>query len=403
MSEVLLTHSGIRNNDQKPCFWVLTKTHLAFYKDEATFKLKLRGISNIKLSSIKENKCQPASNNRYMLILKDDKTTTILLDKFGIINYWSLSINLVMQGAAKTVDELKFLMQGVSINEQAPQLIPKQSMQQPVQQTQQSQQVQQKPTQTRSPQPNQQKQKQTVEKQRTKQQEAMKKVELKESVLLSCELQTFNQRIMRHASCLEFVKNILRKEITIDDLKSDKYYVELFEKISGNQLNLDTSSDDITDKIHNLGMIKNQTQFIGEIIVPVEPMDIIRGNENSIITFIVCMFETFFLKQINVNGSRGLDGLMLWCEKQLQGSGIELEDFSETFKDGVAFAYIISKRRDDLLDPKYLSNVPSVNYSFVRKALEKCRCKIIPEEVYMDGADETSVLMILTCMMVCLG
>ncbi|EDR26125.1 hypothetical protein EDI_024090 [Entamoeba dispar SAW760] len=394
MVEIILSYTGQRKGDNFFSYWVLTKDNIYFYRNQSVVN-KEKPLSTINIKSITSNNIKQETSNKFLLQINESTRTTGLYGDYNILSYWLQAINFVIQDLVQNRQELEFLL---SSQIEAP----LQSKTSPVQTKKEIPSLMKSTSISRKPPPSsiseQQQQKEIIQHSNHISNNGNKQL-----ILDKCPTENLNQKVMRQTVCLEFMENTLGKKIKISELKEGNLFVELFEKLSQTKLQIKPNAIEIVDKIHNIGTVIANTVKLCKVSILIDPVDIVRGNETEIVKFIMILFESFILNKVKVQKSEGMEGLMMWVNALLDGSGIEVEDFNSTFQDGRAFAYIISKRRPDLLDPKYLSNSSSINYSFVTKALNKCKCKIIPEEVYMDDADESSVIMILTSMMICLG
>ncbi|KAL7715706.1 Calponin-homology (CH) domain-containing protein [Entamoeba marina] len=349
MSEIILSQMGYKKGDKQQTLWVLTKTSLFFYKNQQSLEKREQPLSSIIIKQIINNNIKQESPNTYLLMINERSRTTGLYGDFNTMSYWLQAINFVIQDLVESKQELDFLL---SSQVEVP-LKPKTSNKSGSLEKPQSR----RPaptTLTTAPKENKQ--------QRVPPQNSSSSVS--QLTLSSCPTSSLNQKAMREVVALEFVKNTIGREVTIGDCADGEVFAELFEKLTNNSLAIKKNATEVYDKIHNIATVVAAVSKLCKVMIPVDPMDVIRGNDGEIVKFIVSI---------------------------------------ETFQDGRAFGYIIGKRRPDLLDINMLSNTsPSVNYHMVQKALERVKCKVIPDEVYMDDADESSVIMILTLMLLSL-
>ncbi|ELP87269.1 bollus pemphigoid antigen, putative [Entamoeba invadens IP1] len=394
---IILSNTGYRKGYSSPCLWILTKDNILFFKNEQSVKRKEKPFAGIPIKSIVSNSIKQETPSQFCLSIFESQQTTGLLGDYKTLSYWLQAINFVIQDLVQSRQELEFLLnsQVQSQNNDST----KNPFAPPPQQQQTRREaptgITRKPPPTAVTAP-------TTSKDNSSHKPAAGK---REPLILSdCPTESLNQKAMRQAVCVEFVTNVLGKTVKISDFSDGSLFTTLFEKLSGNKLQVKENASEMCDKIHNIGTVIATLLSLDNVLVSIDPMDIIRGNDAETVKLIMAFFEIFVLRKVTVMKQRGMDGLLVWVNAMLEGSGIQLEDFAQTFTDGKAFGVIIAKRRPDLLDAKFLSSgSASVNYSFVQKALNKCRCKIIPDEIFMDDPDESSVIMTLASMMICLG
>ncbi len=63
------------------------------------------------------------------------------------------------------------------------------------------------------------------------------------------------------------------------------------------------------------------------------------------------IISKFQVADIVIEGVSGKDGLLLWCKRQTTGyPGVEIEDFTRSWENGMAFLAILHKHRPETID-----------------------------------------------------
>lgn len=86
-------------------------------------------------------------------------------------------------------------------------------------------------------------------------------------------------------------------------------------------------------------------------LVSIGPEDIVDGNVKLTLGMVWTIILRFAISELSEEGLSAKQGLLLWCQKKTQGyRDVNVRDFQDSFKDGLAFCALIHRHRPDLLD-----------------------------------------------------
>ncbi|KAL7423718.1 alpha-actinin [Cryptotrichosporon argae] len=95
-------------------------------------------------------------------------------------------------------------------------------------------------------------------------------------------------------------------------------------------------------------------QFIrdrGVKLTNIGPEDIVDGNLKLILGMIWTLILRFTIAGITEEGLSAKDGLLLWCQRKTVGyDGVDVQNFKQSFADGLALCALIHRHRPELLD-----------------------------------------------------
>jgi len=113
-------------------------------------------------------------------------------------------------------------------------------------------------------------------------------------------------------------------------------------------------------KLENLNQCLKFIQDHDIPLVNIGSSDILHGNEKLILGLLWTIILRF-----EVSGADGKQGLLLWLQRSTKGyNGVDVRDFTSSWKDGLAFNALIHRYRPDLVDFNSLQ---------ASNALENCR------------------------------
>jgi len=112
-------------------------------------------------------------------------------------------------------------------------------------------------------------------------------------------------------------------------------------------------------RLHQIENLNKALAFIkerGVSLVSIGSEDICDGNVTLTLGMIWTIILRFAISDLSEEGLSAKQGLLLWCQKKTKGyRDVDVKDFQDSFKDGLAFCALIHKHRPDLLDYDSLS------------------------------------------------
>lgn len=112
-------------------------------------------------------------------------------------------------------------------------------------------------------------------------------------------------------------------------------------------------------RLHQIENLNKALAFIkerGVALVSIGPEDICDGNVKLTLGMIWTIILRFAISDLSEEGLSAKQGLLLWCQKKTKGyRDVDVKDFQDSFKDGLAFCALIHKHRPDLIDYDSLS------------------------------------------------
>nr|XP_056701927.1 spectrin beta chain, non-erythrocytic 4 [Euleptes europaea] len=187
------------------------------------------------------------------------------------------------------------------------------------------------------------------------------------------------------------------------DLRDGCMLTKLLEVLSGEQLPKPTRG---RMRIHSLENVDKALQFLKEQRVHLENVgshDIVDGNHRltlGLIWTIILRFQIQVIKietEDNRETRSAKDALLLWCQMKTAGyPEVNIQNFTTSWRDGLAFNALIHKHRPDTIDFKRLtkSNAAyNLQQAFNTAEQQLGLAKLLdPEDVLMEHPDEKSIL-----------
>ncbi|SCZ89793.1 BZ3500_MvSof-1268-A1-R1_Chr1-3g01581 [Microbotryum saponariae] len=124
-------------------------------------------------------------------------------------------------------------------------------------------------------------------------------------------------------------------------------------------------------KFENAKLALDRIKEMGVHLTNIGAEDIVDGNLKLILGMIWSMVLRFSIADISEEGSHAKEGLLLWCQRKTQGyEGVDVQNFTRSFQDGLAFCALIHRHRPDLIDWDSLPKDPRRAADNLRKAFK---------------------------------
>ncbi|KAM0790463.1 hypothetical protein ACM66B_003340 [Microbotryomycetes sp. NB124-2] len=112
-------------------------------------------------------------------------------------------------------------------------------------------------------------------------------------------------------------------------------------------------------KFENARHALERIKEMGVHLTNIGPEDIVDGNRKLILGMIWSLVLRFSIADIEEEGTHAKEGLLLWCQRRTQPyAEVDVQNFSKSFQDGLAFCALIHRHRPDLVDWDALSKDP---------------------------------------------
>ncbi|KAA3679654.1 spectrin beta [Paragonimus westermani] len=193
------------------------------------------------------------------------------------------------------------------------------------------------------------------------------------------------------------------------DLRDGRILLKLLEVISGDNLPSPTPG---RMRIHCLENVDKSLYFLSNLNVHLENVgahDIVDGNARITLGLLWTIILRFQIQDIAISsfvdglgfpvGERrySKDALLLWCQMKTAGYRyVDVQNFTTSWRDGLAFNALIHKHRPDLVNFDSLSpDTPLQNLESAFLTAEKklgITRLFDPEDIYVEQPDEKSIL-----------
>ncbi|KAK4049284.1 alpha-actinin [Microbotryomycetes sp. JL201] len=109
-------------------------------------------------------------------------------------------------------------------------------------------------------------------------------------------------------------------------------------------------------KFENARHALERIKEMGVHLTNIGPEDIVDGNRKLILGMIWSLVLRFSIADIEEEGTHAKEGLLLWCQRRTEPyNEVDVQNFSKSFQDGLAFCALIHRHRPDLIDWDALS------------------------------------------------
>ncbi|KAF8382532.1 atn-1 [Pristionchus pacificus] len=183
-----------------------------------------------------------------------------------------------------------------------------------------------------------------------------------------------------------------------EDFRNGLKLMLLLEVISGENL---PRPDRGKMRFHKIANVNKALAFIegkGVKLVSIGAEEIVDGNVKMTLGLIWTIILRFAIQDINVEDLSARDGLLLWCQRKTAPyNNVNVHNFHNSWKDGLAFCALIHRHRPELLDYSTLHKgdpLHNLNLAFdiAEKHLDIPRMLDAEDIVYADRPDEKSIM-----------
>ncbi|KAJ1960151.1 alpha-actinin [Dipsacomyces acuminosporus] len=104
-------------------------------------------------------------------------------------------------------------------------------------------------------------------------------------------------------------------------------------------------------KVENVNLALDYIRSRGISLTNIGAEDIVDANPKLILGMIWTIILRFTIDEINEEGLSAKEGLLLWCQRKTAPyKEVDVQDFTYSWQDGLAFCALIHRHRPDLLD-----------------------------------------------------
>uniref|UniRef100_A0A8H7NAW0 Calponin-homology (CH) domain-containing protein n=1 Tax=Bionectria ochroleuca TaxID=29856 RepID=A0A8H7NAW0_BIOOC len=149
---------------------------------------------------------------------------------------------------------------------------------------------------------------------------------------------------------------IAARDLEVKDLARDLtdgvMLIHLLECLSNDTLGRYASNPKLrVQKFENANLALDFIKMRGIQLINIGAEDVVDGREKIILGLIWMIILRFTISDINAEGMSAKEGLLLWCQRKTACyDGVEVRDFSHSWKDGLAFCALLDIHRPDLID-----------------------------------------------------
>ncbi|CAG0881847.1 unnamed protein product [Cyprideis torosa] len=188
-----------------------------------------------------------------------------------------------------------------------------------------------------------------------------------------------------------------------EDFRNGLKLMLLLEVISGEQL---PKPDRGRMRFHKIANVNKALDFIqskGVRLVSIGAEEICDGNLKMTLGMIWTIILRFAIQDISVEEMTAKEGLLLWCQRKTAPyRNVNVQNFTTSFKDGLAFCALIHRHRPDLLDYSRLSKdnpLENLNLAFeiAEKYLDIPKMLDAEDIVNSPIPDERAIMTYVSC------
>ncbi|ELP93275.1 hypothetical protein EIN_056500 [Entamoeba invadens IP1] len=320
MAGIILTNYGFLKEDPNVKYWVLTEEDLLVFDSVSDFDNRKKPLKLIDIKSIKQVKNTTHTDKMSFLELKSDNECITLLASNTVIAIWVQVLNLILQDTplSEIVDLIDVVKDQEASNSNGSQ----------------EQKQSKKGSFLKTP------------RNREKQHEFK----------LLKETESNTQLEMRKDVVLQFVSKVVDRRLSFDELKDVKLILEFYKKISRREVELLQMGS--SEQIKIVNSIFSDIEMYSEIPITINSIDIVNNIDTALLDLILIIFELYVLPKAHYKSIQGLDAVIGWTINSLSQVDIPIDNFNDSFSDGIAFSNLIALHRPEL---KYMLSLDSTS------------------------------------------
>ncbi|KAJ1978173.1 alpha-actinin [Dimargaris verticillata] len=160
----------------------------------------------------------------------------------------------------------------------------------------------------------------------------------------------------------------------VRDLSSGTVLIQLLEVIGDTPLGTYNRNPRMRiQKVENVNKALDFVRFRGVELTNIGAEDIVDQNTKLILGLLWTLILRFTIAEITEEGRTAEEGLLLWCQRQTAPyAEVNVQDFTYSWQDGLAFCALIHRHRPDLFNFYDLDmNDPHRNTAFAFEVAER--------------------------------
>eukprot|EP01105_Mastigella_eilhardi_P007242 TRINITY_DN18745_c0_g1_i1.p1 TRINITY_DN18745_c0_g1~~TRINITY_DN18745_c0_g1_i1.p1 ORF type:complete len:626 (+),score=222.66 TRINITY_DN18745_c0_g1_i1:58-1935(+) len=197
---------------------------------------------------------------------------------------------------------------------------------------------------------------------------------------------------------MHLAKRCQKIDSILTDFQDGVKLADLLEIIGDGSIKINKNPKFRLHKIENLGKCLRFIEEHDVKLASIGPEAIVDGMRVQTLGMVWTIILRFAIAGLSAEGISAKQGLLMWCQKKTEGyRDVNVQDFQDSFKDGLAFCAIIHRHRPELIDYDSLDKNnarDNLNTAFdvAAKNLDIPRLLDVDDIVDMPKPDERSIM-----------